>query len=292
MATTHPNKDLRKFRTAVILAVAFAVLSIGCKIASTYLIENTYRTYVGISASTAEEERISTYTRAIELAPRKTDAYLLLLNTYGEDGTFGKRESEQFLAVYNANHTKLKENTQDYAQLQSMIGLLYINGYEDQSTVTRLRMALPFLRTANEALSPEDPQKETINCYCQIGAFYEDYIWSASSVKEITEPIMENLLSEIEATLAAFREDGETDSVFNILGFDVAVCDLLNDQRDILAVTIPQERVETILDQIFDNLPNAASLQKEQTKQMLQLLQDNRKTYYEMVERAYSRKGA
>lgn len=292
MATIHPNKDLKRFRAAVILTVTFAVLSIGCKIGSVYLIESTYRTYVGISASTSEAERISTYTRAIELAPGKTDAYLLLLNAYGEDGTFGKQESEQFLAVYNANHTEMKETTQEYAQLQSTIGLLYINGYEDTSTVTRLRMALPFLRAANALLSPEAPQKEAINCYCQIGTFYEEYIWNASSVKEITESVMETLISEIETTLSAFQEDSESTSVFNILGFDVAVCDLFNDQRDILAATIPQERIENILDQIFDNLPSADSLQKEQTKQLLQILKNNRKTYYEMVRRAYSRKEA
>lgn len=292
MAAASPNKDLSRFRAAVILAVAFAVLSVGCRIGSNYLIENTYRTYVGISASTAGPERIATYTHAIELAPGKPEAYRLLLDTYGEDGTFGKQESEQFLAVYNANHTRLTESSQEYAQLQSMIGLLYINGYEDTSSVTRLRMALPFLRAANGILPAEDPQKETIDCYCQIGTFYEDYIWNASSVKEITAPVMDSLISEIEATLAAFQEGTGSSAIFNVLGFDVAVCDLLNDQRDILAVTVPQERVAAVLDQIYGNLPDPDSLQKEQTKQLLQILKDNRETYYEMVDRAYSRKGA
>lgn len=284
------NKDLRRFRTSVILAVAFAVLSIGCRIGAGYLTEGTYRAYVGISGSTATDQKIQTYREAITLAPDRPEAYSLLLDTYGEDGSFGKQESEQFLEAYNTNHTKMKQNSLEYGELQSQIGLLYINGLEDASSVSRLRMALPFLKTANAILPADHPQKGTVNCYCQIGTFYEDYIWTASSMREITAPVMEQLIADIEHTLEELAKEENAGELFNTLGFKIAACDLLYDQRDILSTTIPKERVTGILDQIYEDLPDGNTLQKEQTKRLLETLRNNRKNYYEMINRAYSRR--
>lgn len=292
MALEKPSssKYLNYFRICVILAVSFLIMSIASRIGSYLLTNHTYQTYIGISASTSMEERIETYTSAIYLSPEEPTAYQLLLSAYGEDGIFGKQESEQFLAIYNANHNGLQKSGADFANLQSQIGFLYVNGYEDPSTITRLRMALPFLLAANSTMEADNPQRNTVNCYCQIGTFYEDYIWNASSVREITAPVMENLISEIEKTLDAFQEDDSPDAIFNMLGFKVAACDLLYDQRDIIAYTIPHDRIDAVLDQIYSGLPESGSLQKEQTKNLLQTLTSNEQNYREMLDRAYSRK--
>lgn len=265
---------------AVVCIVSFTVQGI--------VRHNAYESLVGISTATDRSERIESYLTAVRLNPGRPEAYLRLLETYAEDGVFEKQESGEFLSLYNANHQKLNTHNSQYPEMLKRIGFLYINGY-NESTTTCIRMALPFLKEAYSALDDMDEEKQTVDCYCKIGTYYEEYIWNAVSVKEITPAVMESLISDIEETMGYFQSNKDTSSIYDYMGFSVAVCNLLFDQRDILAFTIPEERTMAILDSIYENLPPAQSLQKERTKQLLQTLEDNRETYYDMIERAYAR---
>ena len=290
MQERKAKRYLLLFRICSGLTILALIVSISTKVASSVLTGSAYESAMQISAATDTKQKITVYSEAIRLAPERPDAYILLISAYGEDGLFDKRESEEFLALYNANHNYLNPSDPSYGQLQKNIGFLYMNGYDDESP-TRLRMAMPFLREANEVLADDAPGKQAVSCYCKIGTYYEDYIWDASSVREVSQPVMEELITGIEETLDAFLEDTSPDALFNRLGFDVAVCNLLLDQRNVLAVTIPQERVMSILDDIYSRLPSMESLQKEQTRQLLQTLEDNKELYYDMILRAYTRKG-
>lgn len=283
------RRKLRSYHIALALGVILAVISIGCFAASVILTNNAYESLVGIAPATESETRKAAYIRAIGLNPGRTEAYLLLLDTYNEDGVFTKTESEELLGLYNSNRNRMNWRVPGYAQLHYEIGLLYINGYENTSS-TRLRMAMSFLETAEEYMTEDDPGRLAVECYCQIGKYYQDYIWAAaSSTREVSEMEMQSLIQEIRQTLTAFREDNSPDAVYNELGFCEAVCNLLYDQRDILAMTVPEEDVNAVMDSIYEGLPEKDELQKEQTKDRLEELKKNEETYRDMISRAYER---
>lgn len=291
MKLTTAKRKLREFHLSLGVGIVFLMICVGAMAASNLLRTNAYNSFISISPSTQMQTKRNTYLRAIRLSPEKPDAYLLLLDAYNEDGAFSKEESEEFLSIYNSNHSSLNPRAEEYEELHYKAGFLYINGY-DGSTPTRLRMALPFLEEAREGGGENGPHALAVQCYCRIGAYYRDYIWDASSsVREVSPTEMTALMEDIQQTLAAFETDTSAEAVFNRLGFCEAVCNLLYDQRDILAATVPRETVEAVLNQVYAELPEMQLLQKEQTKTLLQSLLDNEDTYRSMVERAYERKG-
>lgn len=291
MSANSAKRRLLLIHILVGMCIALSVIGIICLVSQGILRTTTYRNLVEISAATDKSKRIDSYHAAIKLEPGKIDAYLRLLYTYAEDGLFEKQESEEFLSLYNANHHRFSERSKNYGDLQKQVGLLYINGY-NESTTTCIRMALPFLREAEIHLEDTDPDLKAVSCYCKIGSYYETYIWNATSTREVSVPVMESLLAEIEETLVQFHEDADTGSVYDYLGFSVAVCNLLFDQRDILAMTIPYERTAKVLDLIYGNIPEAQTLQRERTRELLFTLEGNHDTYYDMIDRAYTRKEA
>ena len=289
MELKKKKKKLRRFRLALSAAILFTAAGIGCLIGSAQLKKGAYRELTQMSPSTQAEQRRSAYLRAIRLEPSDPNAYLCLLDVYNEDGLFEKAESEEFLAAYNTYHTKLNLKDPGCAQLFYRAGILYINGY-DANTTTRLRMAIPFLESAQELLSPEMSGYTAVNCYCSIGSFYRDYIWdAASSVREVNPGQMEALLEQITNTLTAFRSDSDAESVYNRLGFCLAAGNLLYDQRDTLAATIPYEITTKVLAAIYADLPSMETLQKEHTRELLATLLENQEMYTDMIDRAYGR---
>lgn len=263
-------------------------VSVGCFVAASVMKNNAYRQFTGLSLSSDVEERTKSYERAIALCPDRPDAYRLLLETFGEDGRFTKEESGRFLAIYNANHQELEEDIA-YGEIHAQAGTLYINAYEDTATV-RLRMALPFFETAEEYMTDEAHGKLIVNCYTNIGRYYRDYIWTTTG-KEVSSERMESLVEEISSTMQAFQSNAASDMIYDRLGFSVAVCNLLYDQRDIFAVTVAKEKVFAILDEIYGTLPDPGKLQVQGSKDIIRELQNNRTMYYDMLTRAYERAG-
>ncbi len=280
-------KEAKKFLILFYLTLALFVLtlatSIGGLVVSGTLRKRAYNQYIGVSAATEIGKRQQSYIAALQLCPGEVEPYLLLLRTYGEDGRFTKAESEEFLAIYNANHNEIRPG-KARGTLHAEIGLLYINGYEDTPTM-QLRMALPFFEIAQQ-----EDNGTAVACYVQIGRYYQEYIWTAG-IKEVPADKMNALMGEINAMLDELEASSEPDTAFNSVGFATAVCDLLYSQRDILAMTVPQSTVIAVLDRIYKNLPDAEKLQAAASKDMVTMLLGNKDMYYSMIKRAYSKKG-
>lgn len=289
MELKEKKKKLNRIRLVVALAVLFTCISVGSRIGSGVVTGQAYRDLVEISPATQVELRREAYLQAIRLSPEEPVAYIRLIDCYNEDGIFEKTESQEFLAIYNSYHTQLNFKDSKCSQIFYKAGLFFVNGYEGNMT-TRLRMALPFLETARDLMTEEDPGYMAVTCYCEIGRFYQDYIWdAASAVREVSPSEMEALMNRILVTQEAFKTDTSSDAIYNRLGFSLAAGNLLFDQRDILAATISQDLAQTVIDTIYADLPQMETLQKEQTRALLQALLDNRQTYTDMIDRAYGR---
>ena len=279
------RRKLTTIRAALILAIFFLAIGAGCLLGWSLLRDRIYNAYIGISASTDSEVRRESYLTAITIDPSRAEAFNLLLDVYGSDGVFSAKESEEFLSLYNRWCSGFHKNSKAYAALHQNAAFLYINGYEDTPTVC-LRMAIPFLETALEAMDGTEEEYRTVQCYGLMGAYYRDYIWNAASVRDVSQEEMENLLTKITETLT----DMEGMAVYDRLGFYSAVCNLLYDQRDTIAATCRKDLAFGILDKIFQNIPDISTLQKEKTIQAAETLLANESMYRDMLERAYARR--
>lgn len=282
------KKILRRIYTLLIAGGLFLFAAIACFIASVNLTNEQYARYTGIAAATDKEERLAAYQKAIRLCPDRADGYCLLLDIYAEDGIFEKTESQQFLSVYNAHQTALREDRTSFARVCSRAGFLYMNSYADDTT-QRLRMAYPFFRDAEANMMRLNSDYGAVKCYSAIGSFYVDYIWDASAVREVSQETILALMKNIRDVLDSFQKDLSPDATYNRLGFALAVCNLLTDQRDLISAMVPQEEVFGILDLIYSSLPNIEQLQKQQTKLLLNALLENETMYRDLIQRAYKR---
>lgn len=290
MTRKKAKRILRWYRFCRFMTILALLVCIGSVIGGYLLTQTAYASYTSLSPATDLEERLTSYWKAIQLCPDRLEAYILLLDAYGEDSSFSKAESEAFLNSYNRNHTKFDISDPDYGTLHRKAGILYVTGYEDVNSASRLRLALPFLKIASANLDGTEEDALAVNCYCRIGGYYRDYLWAAGAgTREVTPEQMDQLLSEIRDTVTALGQNNSPDGVYNRLSFSVAVCDLLYSQRNVLAGTVSKDEVEEILDDIYESLPSMDSLQREQTRQLLKTLEDNEEIYREMTLRAFSR---
>lgn len=279
------RRKLVLMRSLLILAALCVVIGVGCLVGWTLLRNRIYNAYIGISTSTDVELRRESYLSAINIDPNRAEAFDLMLDVYGSDGDFSAKESEEFLSLYNRWRSKLNKGTPTYAKLHLDAAFLYINGYADSPTVC-LRMAIPFLDTALQYMDGTEDEYQAVQCYALIGAYYKNYIWNAASVRDVGKEEMESLLTKIAETLNAM----DSMTAFDRLGFYNAVCNLLYDQRDTIAATCKKELAFGILDQIFQNVPDISTLQKEKTIQAAEDLIANESMFRDMLERAYARR--
>lgn len=282
-------KRLSQLRIISFLSALCLTISIACIIAGVILTETTYRSYIDLSPSTDQSLRKDAYKQAIALCPDRLDAYLKLLDLYTEDGVFKKEESEEFLSLYNSNHNRMNRFSTEYSQLHYTLGYLYMSGYEEHITVC-LNMALPFFETALETIKSNDPNYLMVDCYCQMGTFYRDYIWNVSAAhREVSPEVMQNLFDHIIETIEAFQKDTSLNSIYDQLSFYTATCNLLYSQRDIIAATVEYETATAVLDSIYDSLPEINSLQREKIREMVEELGNNQNVYRIALNRAYKR---
>lgn len=269
-------------RALICTSVICLVLSLSAGIAGAFLQKNLYSSLLSLSPATDTDQRCNSYLRAIQLCPDRPEGYIALLELYAQDGSFSKEESDLFLSLYNANHRRF--SSADKGTVAEKAGLLYMNGFEAQTT-TRLRMALPFLQEAEKAGNLNSP--ESVRCYCKIGEYYRDYIWDVTSVREITPEQMNALVEQMSQTVAGFKSPDAV--TFDRLGFSLAVCDFLYEQRNLLALTVDREKVTVLLDAIYTELPE--TVHQTQTKALLEQLTATEESYRASISRAYERGG-
>ena len=79
-----------------ILAGALAISGVTCRVAATTINNNDYENLLSVSESTAVDDKIDSYMKAIAIYPEKLDGYEKMLTAYEDNGTFGKKQNDQF----------------------------------------------------------------------------------------------------------------------------------------------------------------------------------------------------
>ena len=71
----HKKRKLRAFLVSGILAGALAISGVTCRVAATTINNNDYENLLSVSESTAVDDKIDSYMKAIAIYPEKLDGY-------------------------------------------------------------------------------------------------------------------------------------------------------------------------------------------------------------------------
>lgn len=292
ITSEYKKSQKRKLRAFVAVAAAsllFLVAGVTCTVSAKSINNSNYDVLVSTAEATSLEDKLTSYKEAINIYPEKTEAYLKMLEAYEDEGTFGKNESSQFLALYNANKEKFDTSSIETAELNYKVGMMYFNYYTEEdgsySFSTRVQKAYSFFAAnyENADIPASFENKDMSDSYYQICYFYKKYILNTATVEEASKNNYEELLETIENTLTNVEEAGAYDQ----LSFYNAVFMLLYDQRtSMVQVNMEEETILNLLSNIYEKA-SALSVQKEQSIKLQSEITDNYETYKEAIERSF-----
>ena len=258
-ALEHPQQIHKKNpkRTWTICTCLCLCASLTCFGLDFYFHQKQYEVLISLAPATSINQKIQSYTKAIQLYPYREEAYEKLLQVFEADGIFSKEESDIFLSMYNANHDKLKS-----LSLNDHVGRMYLN-YDPSSFAMRIIKASSFFEENHD----KDPENKMSQAYYEICMFYKKYIFQSVYVDEASQKEYEQLLKQIQQTIQQLK----TESVFNQLTYQKTVLLFLIDQKESMKqVGISPARIETYMKEIIDQArsfkvhkPTSKSLQKE-----------------------------
>lgn len=283
------KRKLRLFIASAIMTFMCLISGIACNRVSSSMNNNNYDVLVSTTAASSIENKVLNYKKAIEIYPEKIDAYIKLLEAYEDEGQFSKVENDEFLALYNQNKDSFDTTSNDFAELNYKIGMMYFNYYTDSdgnySFSTRVQKAYSFLAENYENASVTTfEQQQMSDCYYQICSFYKKYILSASTVEEASNENYNQLFSTIETAIDSVKDAGAYDqlSLYN------GVFMLLYDQRSsMMQVNIEQDTILNLLEKVY-NSTLSLTVQKEQSQNMQQEIINNYEKYKEAIARTYT----
>ncbi len=293
LTRAYKRKQKRKagsFFASAVLTILFLVLGVTCSMAATNINNNDYNSLINKSTASMEE-KIDSYKKAIRIYPYRLNAYSKIIKVYSEgEGVFSKSESDEFLALYNANKDGFDKTSSEEAKLNYDIGKLYINSYMGEDLSDRVQRAFPFfeLNHDNENISSDFKEKSLSDCYYNICYFYKKYILTSSSVEEASKNDYDELINTINNTF----DDMEKSDVVN--GYDKlllynTVFMLMYDQRiNMLQVHVDKQKILDVLDVVHTGAYQS-NPQKEQAKTLKQNIMDNYEIYEGEIIKIYER---
>ena len=289
----YKKKQRRKlglFIAAAVLSIVMAITGFVTKRVSVSINNNDYNNLISQSSATSIEDKVEGYKTAIDIYPTRLDAYERMLEAFEDEGKFGKNESDEFLAKFNANKSDFDNTSLEYAELNYKAGMMYMNYYTsddgEASYSDRVQKAYSYFETIyeDENISPEFTSKDVSDCYYQICTFYRRYITDSSTVEEASKESYDTLFDTIESSINSIKSSGPYDQLmlYN------ATFMLIYDQRISMAqVGVEKDRVIDLFDQVYESA-EALTVQKEQSKKLQEEMSSNYTDYRKAVERAYT----
>lgn len=174
------------FILSVAITIIFTIVGISGRILKKQEINNNYNKKLNISESTQYEIKIETYLEAIDIIPDDARGYIKLLQAYMDNGIFGDKESNIFIAKYNENKDKFDTGSSEYLDLSYQAGNIYFYLYSggDGTFRTRILKSYPYFKNISEAANKKYKYSSISYSYYIIGKFYSEYVENAATDKE------------------------------------------------------------------------------------------------------------
>lgn len=292
----YKKKQKRKlvlFAVSAVLTVVFAISGVVLRGTAIKMDKNNYEELISLSEATSYEEKVESYSQAISIYPGDTRAYLKLLDAYEFEGTFGKEQNDGFLALYNKNKDSFDKSSEEFAELNYKVGMMYFNYYsadgQEVQFSERVQKAYPFFKDNYDNAPLSFNEKTLSDCYYQICDFYKKYILNNVNVQDPSKATYEELLSTIESAMVDVEDSGTYDKLTLYNGAFM----LLYDQRmNMVSTNVDKSRILNLLDDIHDKARALPESPKEQTKKLQAEIDCYYDEYKTAIERAYENSGS
>lgn len=283
------KRKLAAFTAAAAASVIFMAAGVGMRAMAIYENNKDYDQKINISSSTPYETKVTTYLEAIDLFGTDTRAYEKLLEAYKDNGEFGDKQSNQFMAKYNLNKEQFATETTEYLDLAYEAGITYFYLYSggDNSFRTRVLKAYPYFQTIVESSYKAYKYYGVSESYCIVGDFYSQYVVNATSVKEPTKEAYDSLLASLKECMDKVEDYNYDDAAYIKLTMYREIANLLNDHRQgFAAVKVDKEKVLKILAMI-DEKVRALSVTQQVSIEIRDSILEAYEVYTENIERSY-----
>ena len=284
------KKRLRLFVVLAAMTAFFLLGGIGTRIASSQALRSSYNDLIGTDVNSEYDMKVENYTAAIDLIGNEPGAYILLLDAYRDNGLFGDRESNQFLALFNANQASMNAQTDAYLDLNYEAGITYFYLYSgnDQSFRARVLKSFPFFTRIVDSGRMEYHYYSIAQSYYIIGDFYSRYIVDATSIREPTKESYESLLDSLRQCMENMDEYEYDDAAYISLTMYREIIHLLNDhRRGLVSTGVDQKSVMEILDTAY-NRTETISVTQEASLVIKEAVEESYASCSENIERAYT----
>lgn len=297
----HPDLITKAFRDRlkkrlnlfIALTATAALLLVGAgatRIASAQTLKSNYINLISTDTSTEYSQKIDNYISAINLVGNDPRAYILLLQAYRDNGVFGDDESNQFLALYNANQESMNARSQDFLDLNYEAGITYFYLYSgnDQSFRTRVLKSFPFFSRIVESEETEFQYYNIAQSYSIVGDFYSRYIVDATSIREPAKENYEQLIDSLRLCMENMDEYEYDDAAYISLTMYREIINLINDHRRGLATThVDKKSVMDILNTAY-NKTETVSVTQEASLAVKESIEKSYASCVENINRVYS----
>lgn len=297
----HPDLITKAFRDRlkkrlnlfIALTATAALLLVGAgatRIASAQTLKSNYINLISTDTSTEYGQKIDNYISAINLVGNDPRAYILLLQAYRDNGVFGDDESNQFLALYNANQESMNARSQDFLDLNYEAGITYFYLYSgnDQSFRTRVLKSFPFFSRIVESEETEFQYYNIAQSYSIVGDFYSRYIVDATSIREPAKENYEQLIDSLRLCMENMDEYEYDDAAYISLTMYREIINLINDHRRGLATThVDKKSVMDILNTAY-NKTETVSVTQEASLAVKESIEKSYASCVENINRVYS----
>lgn len=283
------KRKLIAFVTAAAASVVLAITGIGTHAMGIYENNKDYDQKINISSSTPYETKVNTYLEAIDLFGTDIRAYEKLLDAYQDNGEFGDKQSKQFTAKYNMNKDQFDKESTDYLDLAYKAGITYFYLYSggDNSFRNRVLKANPYFKTITESGNTAYRYYDISESYRIIGDFYSQYVVSATSVKEPTKEIYDNLLASMKVCIDKIEDYDYDDAAYIKLTMYREISNLLNEHKKGLATVKVDKAVVLDLLKLIDGKARALSVTQQASIELQTSILDNYEKFVENIERSY-----
>ncbi len=213
------RRKLGAFAASAVLAAGFAVAGAVLGHMAVLRATDNYQSLMEEAAKTADyEEKIALYQEGIAVPNKAGDpeAYLQLIQTFKEDGSFDTEEQAILVKQIKNHQAELKENINDYVEVCFETAKLYWYYYDygdgGDNQVTRMKSAVEWFTDVIENAPEDYPNLGMAQVYASIGEFYRDISIHTveASDRGMYQPFFVRLAELVDAVCA---DDAESEIV-------------------------------------------------------------------------------
>lgn len=247
------KRKVEAFAAMLGAAVLSLLIGVGGQILKVNINNNDYENNIlTAEKSSSVEEKITYYTRAIEIKPVAIEAYMGLIDAFKDDAVFTTDEEGIFKRIINPNFTELRKE-EEYANLAYEIGKLYWYYYDYGRTekadnqLTRMKSAIQWFEDAYSYGGTTTDFGVIAGIYKDIGQFNRDITLNIEEAadKGMYIQYFENICTLLDAA------DEKQSEIVNLEVYKLSMYALETYARKFMLDGVPAEKLQELYDKVY-----------------------------------------